>query len=150
MNSNIYEIFKNKGYSYNPITGEIKNSKGGVCRKKHTGGYIYLSSTNNKKQIYAYAHRFAWFLYYGSISNNLVVDHIDRDKTNNRIDNLRLITKQKNHFNTEAKGCYFSKKDKIWIAKIVIDQKSIHLGCYINENDAHQAYLDAKKIYHII
>jgi len=60
-----------------------------------TNGYIILriNSVNYK------AHRIAWIIKYGSIPNNLRIDHIDGNKMNNRIDNLRLGTQRQNSWN---------------------------------------------------
>jgi len=78
------------------------------------------------------------------------IDHIDQNKTNNHIDNLRVVTHQKNSFNTNAKGCFYHKAYKKWRALIGLNGKRIHLGTYKTEEEAHNAYLKAKKIYHII
>lgn len=41
-------------------------------------------------------HRVVWVLHNGTIENNVVIDHIDGDPSNNRIDNLRAVTKRGN------------------------------------------------------
>ena len=69
---------------------------------------------------------------------------------NNNIDNLRIATKQENNWNTDAKGCYYDKKSGKWKACIGINRKRIHLGYYNTEEEAHEAYLEAKKKYHKI
>ena len=78
------------------------------------------------------------------------IDHIDRIKLNNHISNLRIVSNQKNSFNKNAKGYYFHKRDKKYIAKIGLNGKQKKLGYYDTEEEAHNAYLEAKKIYHII
>jgi hypothetical protein len=84
----------------------------------------------------------------------LQIDHINfdktNDKTNNCIFNLRPATNQQNQFNKDAKGYCWHKRVEKWHATIVLDKKQIHLGYFDKEEDARQAYLDAKKIYHII
>lgn len=76
------------------------------------------------------------------------VDHIDRDRLNNTRENLRFVTSQQNHFNTEYKGT--RQRGKRWTAQIQTDGKTKHLGTYDSEDEARQAYLQAKSIYHVI
>jgi hypothetical protein len=142
------ELFKNKGWNYNPITGDIYSHTGRIIKGRNTNGYIQCSIGTGKDIISIGAHQFAWFITNNEIPN--VIDHIDRDITNNKIVNLRNVNLQINQFNRNAKGCRFHKRDKVWIASISKDKKQIHLGTFNNEQDATQAYLDAKKIYHII
>ena len=79
-----------------------------------------------------------------------IVDHINRDTIDNSADNLRVVTNQQNGFNTNAKGYCWNKSRGKWQAQIGVDGRNIHLGLFDNEEDAHQAYLDAKAIYHVI
>ena len=76
------------------------------------------------------------------------VDHIDRNKTNNNFQNLRYCTRSENNLNKDvcdnAKGYSWHKSKKKWQAQIYINYKTIHLGCFDNEHDAHQAFLQAK------
>ena len=82
------------------------------------------------------------------LHSELKVDHIDRNKSNNNISNFRPGTQQENTFNTDAKGCSWNKRSKKWKAYIRINDKLIHLGYFVKEEDAHNAYLKAKPIYH--
>jgi hypothetical protein len=84
------------------------------------------------------------------LNSELVVDHIDRNILNNRIENLRAITQQQNNFNTDAKGCFYSIRHKKWQGYIYLNKEKISLGYFKTEEEAHQKYLEAKKIYHII
>ena len=79
-----------------------------------------------------------------------VIDHKDTNKLNNKYSNLRRITKQQNEFNTNARGTYFDKSRNKWRASIRLTGKDKFLGRFVLEEDAHQAYLAAKLIYHII
>ena len=79
------------------------------------------------------------------------IDHIDGNKLNNSIDNLRVVNQQQNNWNrTTAKGFYWNKKEKKWRAQIRLNSKTIHLGYYDSEIDARNAYIAAKLIYHKI
>ena len=81
----------------------------------------------------------------------IIIDHIDHDKLNNNIENLRIVSNQQNQFNRKApKGYYFNKQNQKYRAKIQLDNKSIHIGYYTTEEEAREAYLRAKEVYHVI
>ena len=138
-----------KGISGNPETGEIFGVRGGVVTNKNKYGYIGVGVYIDKKVKFIRAHQIIWYLANGVVVEN--IDHINGIKTDNRIENLRSVTQQQNQFNlTKAKGYYWSKATNKWYAKIQVGGKKIHLGTFTNEDDARQAYLDAKEKYHII
>lgn len=77
------------------------------------------------------------------------VDHIDGNKLNNALGNLRWVSKSENMQNKKtAKGYYWNKTAKKWHAHIRSNWKYIYLGLHDTEEEARQAYLNAKKIYH--
>tara|TARA_R110000868_G_scaffold185862_2_gene427896 strand:- start:592 stop:1059 length:468 start_codon:yes stop_codon:yes gene_type:complete len=85
----------------------------------------------------------------GEMGQDNQIDHIDGNRLNNSVDNLRIVTHQQNQWNrTNAKGCYFMKRDKNWQALIRVNNKDIYLGRFETEADARQAYLIAKQKYH--
>ena len=103
-----------------------------------------------KHRLVYYANNQNWNITDGSVATNSI-DHIDGDKKNNNIINLRVVTHQQNHFNqTKAKGYCWHKKNKKWLAKIGVNGKNIHIGYFDKEDDARTAYLDAKEIHHKI
>ena len=67
---------------------------------------------------------------------------------NNNLENLRIVNNQQNCFNRKSKGFYFDKRKNKYQAKICINQNQIHLGMFDTEEEAQQAYLNAKQIYH--
>lgn len=80
-----------------------------------------------------------------------VIDHINGIKIDNRIENLRCITVQKNTFNRHnTKGYSWNERAKKWKGHILLNGKPIHLGYHDTEEDARNAYLRAKEQYHII
>lgn len=97
-------------------------------------------------QKHYFAHRLIMEAFCGESEQQ--VDHIDRNKTNNNFENLRYCSSSENSLNRDysdkAKGCYWDRKK--WRAKISIDGKLKHLGCFDNEHDAHQAFLEAKTL----
>lgn len=98
-------------------------------------------------------HRIIAYTYLGLDLENpkQQIDHIDGNKLNNSLDNVRIVTHQQNQWNqTKAKGYYFNKASKKWKAQIKLNRKDIYLGLYNSESEAHTAYLKAKLIYHKI
>jgi len=140
-----------KGFIYNKETGKIFGPMGRESKRVICGYYtlnLKIGSYNNAKQYNLKVHQLIWF-----IENNEVVDcidHIDGNKFNNNINNLRSVSAQENRFNTKVKGYKFDKRSGKYEARITLSGKYIHLGTFNNKEDASNAYLEAKKIYHII
>ena len=86
----------------------------------------------------------------GTKGGNDVIDHIDHNKLNNAVENLRITTPQGNNQNKTCKGYYYDKREGKFCSKIMLNRKHIHIGYYPTEPEARQAYLDAKQIYHLI
>ena len=84
----------------------------------------------------------------------IVVDHIDNNKLNNNLTNLQLIThrenisKDKKNGTSKYKGVYLEKNANKWRSQILIDSKKKHLGLFTSEEEAHEAYQKALKIYY--
>jgi hypothetical protein len=110
----------------------------------------YCVVSINYKQYFR--HRIVAMAYLRLDINNLTtqIDHIDRNKQNNNVSNLRIVSPQQNTFNTNAKGCHWHKKRNKWVSYICINGKTIYLGQFDTEEEANRVYLEAKKIYHII
>lgn len=116
----------------------------------------YISDPNDPEQGYVYLrvrnalyreHILVWYWFHKEIPV-LYIDHIDGDKTNNRIENLRLATNQENQRNrgpskrntSGYKGVLVHPKKKGFSAKISISGKSINLGYFTCVEDAATAY----------
>lgn len=137
-----------QGYTYNPETGDIIGLVGKIITAKKDG-YIVITLISNNKRYQLKAHHLCWYITYGKIID--CVDHINNIRNDNRICNLRSVTKQQNQWNKiTTKGYYWNKRPKKWRAQIQIDGKVKHLGYYDNEDEAREAYLQAKEKYHII
>lgn len=84
------------------------------------------------------------------------VDHINMDRIDNRISNLRVATKQQNLFNRSKnrnntsghKGVVWHKAACKWMATINVMYKQIYLGLFDDINEAALAYQTAAKKYH--
>jgi len=81
-------------------------------------------------------HRVIWFMTYGDWPET--IDHENKDKTDNRISNLRSVTQQENTKNcgmgtnntSGFTGVYWNKNNKKWIANICVDRKTKYLGSF--------------------
>jgi hypothetical protein len=79
-----------------------------------------------------------------------LIDHIDGNKINNCVNNLRITNNNGNQHNRpNAKGYTFYKQKKKYRAEIKINNKQINLGSYDTAEEARQAYLEGKRIHHI-
>jgi len=140
------ELLKSKGYTYDPETGKVSGIKGFELQNKNKSGYNIIGMKNTTC---LRAHHYAWYMTYGNV-DFWELDHINRDKSDNRISNLRIVNSQENKFNNNAKGYSWDKSRNKWHSKIHINGKTINLGRFDNEEEARQAYLQAKEKYHII
>ena len=116
----------------------------------HKGkGYIVRTCSTTKKTLLL--HRVVYEFANGPISEGLEIDHIDRNRSNNFLSNLRVVTSQQNKWNrTNAKGCCYDETRQLWLAYIKLNGKMKNLGRFKTESEARQAYMYAKTKYHII
>lgn len=139
--------------SYNHETGEFTWVHCNLCRpcwnsrfagKKalcapHSNGYLFGAIANQK----LFAHRAAWALHYGYWPDG-EIDHINHDKTDNRIVNLRVVQRAHNAMNLSKSkrnssgvtGVFKHTQTGRWQAQIRIKRKSIHLGSFESFDDA--------------
>lgn len=147
-------------FHYDPETGVFTWIRSGTGRKTNKlAGWIdrvgYVRIEVHGK---AYcAHRLAWLYVYGCWPTKYI-DHINRIKGDNRISNLRDVTKQQNLFNLDSRkgstssylGVHLDRESNKYRASIRVNNKLYNLGRFNNEIDAHQAYLKAKAELHVI
>lgn len=103
-------------------------------------GYIVIRIDGNLH----YAHRLAWLWQKGCHPESLL-DHINRDKTDNRILNLREANHQENMWNSSSTGFYWRKRRSKWHARICSNGRVINLGYFDCMLAARAAYLRARK-----
>lgn len=143
---------------YNKETGEIywkvstgKAKSGSDAGVVHQTGYKRITLKGRTLM----AHRVAWVLAKKE-QPPAIIDHIDGDKLNNRIENLRdgtNCTNQRNQSlahkrNKSSNYLGVSIFQGRWRAKIYSNGKYIFLGYHDTEEQAKKAYDDAKEIYH--
>lgn len=102
-------------------------------------------------------HRLAWAITHGSFPAE-VIDHIDGNKLNNALNNLRDVTRRVNQENqrrapvsnrsTGLLGATLHVKTGKFMAKIQVMRKQIYLGLFETAEGAHEAYLSAKRQIH--
>jgi hypothetical protein len=116
-------------------------------------GYLFVSLWKNGKVKGFRVHQLVAiaFLNHKPNAYKKVVDHIDNDPSNNRLENLQLITqrhnssKDKKGYTSQYVGVCWYKQRNVWRAGIMIKGKRIYLGYFNNEIDAHLCYQNKLK-----
>jgi len=101
-----------------------------------------------------FAHRIAWYLHTGAWPRH-EIDHINGRGLDNRATNLRLVSRLQNNKNrcvsrssrSGVIGVYKMKDCDSWLAKITVDNKTIHLGVFKTKEQAAKARKLADKLY---
>ena len=89
-------------------------------------------------------HRLIWIMFNGDIPQGLIVDHVDRNKANNRIENLRLASKSANNRNRESAGVVFDRERNKWRAQASVNNTSVTLGRFDTRVEAEREYENFK------
>jgi hypothetical protein len=93
-------------------------------------------------------HRIVGLMCIPNPENLPQIDHINGIKTDNRIENLRWVSRSTNNRNRPStKGYCWSKQMQKWMARITIDGKQKHLGFFETEAKARAAYIDAYNLF---
>jgi hypothetical protein len=130
----------------------------GTGRKAGAIGYVENHGYRRVKieGIRYLVHRLVWLFFHGVMPENMI-DHIDGNRDNNRVENLREVTNAENLQNqtkamntnlTGFLGVSFKPHFNKYIARIRKDGKLTHLGSFNTAEEAHQAYLIAKASLH--
>ena len=135
------------GVFYRTLANGVKKVAGTIKRSNYV--HIFIGGRQR------FAHRLAWLYVHGAWPDG-VIDHIDGNTLNNRIDNLRDGSQAMNASNrtkvssakTSSKyvGVHFYKKvaAKPWTAQITINSQRFYLGRFDTENEARDAYIAAR------
>lgn len=136
-----------KGITCDIETGKVYGVTGKELTYKTNKGYKQFALKTNKNIYKLFQHQLIYYVSTGEIVEQ--IDHINGDKSDNRITNLRGVTQNENQQNRKTAKGYYKRYNK-WTSRITFDKKVVYLGHFDTEIEARQAYLDAKKIYHII
>lgn len=144
-----------KYFKYNPITGTLTwiNAQGPrksfLMEKKEAGSFGHRRSRNVKLHDKSYRiHRVIWAIVHGKWPKDQI-DHINGDPSDNRIENLRVVSNRENcsnryiHRHGHLVGTHLRKDTGKWTSKITIGKKVLNLGCYLTAQEAHLAYKKA-------
>lgn len=144
INGQIFRCYRNGDVFRLSKTGEYRFVK---KHKNHHEGYNNIGC--NGKMIGR--HRIILFAFtdFDIDNSKIQADHIDGNKLNNSLYNLRAVSPQENQHNQiHAKGFYWNKYSNKWKAQIKYGSIVKHLGNYDTRWEARQAYLNAIPKYH--
>ena len=141
--------------SYDPKTGviiwKVKPNRsvaaGAIAGTTSGKGYRMIRLGKHRFM----AHRLAWLFETREDPGAYTIDHINRNKDDNRIENLRLATHQQQRGNQPMcatntsgfKGVFWNKQRKKWLAQIRINRKQKYLGLFATKEEAAEAYQKA-------
>jgi len=145
------ELFEYKdGVLYRKTTTSSHAIKGKIASRLHPNGYKYVSINN----INYLEHRLIFAMHHNYFPEN--IDHIDLNKSNNLIENLRKATHQENCYNRPLRqdntsgiaGVTWSKEYKKWTVRIAVNGKRLFLGRFVDISVAKLIANNAKIKYH--
>jgi hypothetical protein len=135
-----------RGFTYDCNTGEICNPKGRkLTYVDKSTGYFRMVLSYEKKKYKVTAHQFAFYT-----ANKYIpkfIDHINRIRTDNKINNLRPVDSiMINSQNRIGEGYSFNKRENKYVSSITILGKKKHLGYFDTKEKAQEVYLLEKKL----
>ena len=127
---------------------KYKRFKSGQVAGCITGaGYWYIEFKRNRYP----RSKIVWCLVNGSWPEaGKILDHINRNKLDDSISNLRCVSTKENCYNRGARGYFWETARSKWTARIKTDTKHLLIGRYDTEEEAKAAYNSAKLKYHQI
>jgi hypothetical protein len=146
-----------ENFRYDEATGDLywkvkRASKTDLSKPiscKNKDGYIQVGTKLSGKSKNYVAHRLIWMMVYGTTPK--FIDHKDRDRSNNKISNLREATHQQNMQNRKKRADSSSNYKGVrqygngWVATFQRDGERCYLGYFKNEIDAANAYKEFAK-----
>jgi len=121
--------------------------------QKNNVGYYHVVLYNKgiKRTILVHKLIAITFLNHIPCGHKLIIDHINGVRSDNRLENLQLITQRENVCKANVtgksiyKGVYWNTGVNKWVSQIHYLGKRLHLGCFTDEYDAHTAYQNKLK-----
>ena len=141
-------------FDYNPISGEIrwKVSRG----PKRAGDFAGCIDSNGYRKLHydgqsLYGHRIAWILSNGPIPPKMEIDHINGNRADNRLENLRVVSVSENQLNTHRSrsslhGISWNNAMQKWKVVLTKNGKQHYFGYFINLSDAKAKAKAAKEL----
>ncbi len=112
------------------------NRKGKKAGCLHPTGYIQVSWKQKLWQL----HRIVWLWHGNELIQGYEIDHINRNRTDNRIENLRQVTKSVNNANRKSVYMnYCQGKWKAYTSRLIGNGKQIHIGTFNTKEEAEKA-----------
>jgi len=146
-------------FEYNPFTGVARWKEGrsnmvqgSLAGCLHGSGYKVVTINSKSQKL----HRVIWIMLFGDIPDGFYIDHINGNKIDNRLENLRLATNSQNQQNRPApknstsgyRGVTWHKQVNKWMARICIKGERKTIGFFDTAEDAYEAYKkEAKKVF---
>jgi len=133
----------------NPISRQMR--RGDVAGAKNSDGYYQVSISCKRYRV----HRIIYKMHHDTCIVDSVIDHVNRDRSDNKIDNLRRCTSAENQRNygllerntTGSAGVRKARHGK-WHASISVAGKRKHLGYYVKKSDAISARKNAEREFY--
>jgi hypothetical protein len=118
-----------------------------------SSGYFQVVLSSDNKPNYFRIHKLVAMAFLGHIPNGtqeIVVDHINNDKKDNRVENLQLIHQRENSSkdrigSSKYTGASWHKGHKKWISQIYVNGKLEYLGLYSTPEEASEVYQNKLK-----
>jgi hypothetical protein len=145
-------------FNYDPETGiftrkvnHFRAKAGTVAGRVSTRGYIHVTM----KGTFFYGHRLAWLVVYGNLPEHQI-DHINGDRTDNRIRNLRAATNGENQANaalqknstSKHKGVSWVGKINRWCGYVYKHKKKVFNRYFVTKEEAIAAVRNARTHFH--
>lgn len=138
----LHELFEYKdGFLYNCVTRSPLAVKGRLAGSLNQSNGYWRVTADKKVMQYS---RAIWVYHNGDIPYELQVDHINGNKLDNRIENLRLCTQQQNEWNKNRKPSVRFESGK-WRARYNYEGKWRHIGMFTTKDEAEAAYWNTVK-----
>ena len=115
-------------------------------------GYVHLITKQAGKQVNVRIHKIVWKYFNGDVLDGFEIDHINGNKSDNRIVNLQLLNHRENTRKSVAgisgfSGVSWSKSKQRWRVQITMNNKRFHLGYRRSINEAKLLYNKTLKEY---